>query len=43
MYLVSVILLIREGEEYIKYLDSHFSEIENNYKNVLEFEYWPDN
>ena len=40
MYLVSVILLIREGEEYMKYLDSHFSAIEKNYKNILKFEYF---
>lgn len=40
MYLVSVILVIREGEEYVRYLDSHFSEIETNYKNILSFEYY---
>jgi hypothetical protein len=40
MYLVSVILVIREGEEYIRYLDSHFSQIESNYKNILKFEYF---
>jgi len=40
MYLVSVNLIIREGEEYIRFLNSHFSEIEKKYKSTLKFEYF---
>ena len=40
MYLVSVNLIIREGEDYMRYLNSHFSEIEKNYKTILKFEYF---
>ena len=40
MYSISVILLIRDCEKYMKYLDEQFSQLENEYKNDIHFEYY---
>ena len=40
MLKISVILLIKNGYDYILYLDDLFSEIELKYKNIYNFEYY---
>jgi hypothetical protein len=40
MIKISVIILIKNGEEYIKYLDDHFESIEEMYFNKYIFEYF---
>jgi hypothetical protein len=40
MYFISIILAIRDGEDYIKYLNNNFLEIEEKYKDTIKFEYY---
>lgn len=40
MHYISVILLIRDGEKYLQYLNKHFLKIENEYNNSIKFEYY---
>ena len=40
MYFVSVILLLRDCDKYVQYLNEKFSELEVLYKNSIQFEYY---
>ena len=40
MHYISVILLIRDGETYLQYIDKQFLKIENEYKNSIKLEYY---
>lgn len=37
---ISVILIIKDGEDYIKYLNHYFKKVENMYKDFYNFEYY---
>lgn len=39
MITITVILLIKDGEDYMKYLSKYFNVIETNYKSKYQFEY----